>query len=104
MNPERVDGRLSELLREYRPAPALPPRFQEGVWRRIESTQAGKSARAPLWLDAVVSYLLRPKFAFAGLAVLLLVGTISGIRQGIQLARQESQAHYLAVVAPNLLH
>ena len=52
------EDKLSGLLRESRAAPPVPPRFQENVWRRIESAE---KRNAPLagdnWLDAVTIWL-----------------------------------------------
>jgi hypothetical protein len=102
INPE--DVRLGALLRASRPAPALPPRFQEGVWRRIEEAAAPvKSTGGITWLDALVALVLRPRFALAIATVLIVAGALLGVREGNQAARQDAQARYLAVVAPNSL-
>ncbi len=102
-NPE--DMKLSALLRESRSAPALPPRFQEGVWRRIEEAAApGQSAGGIAWLDALAALVLRPRLALATAAVLMVAGALLGVRDGGQMAKQDAQARYLAAVAPNSLH
>ncbi len=95
------DG-LASLLRAARATPALPPRFQDNVWHRIEGA-AGRNlpADADGWLDAVVGWVWRPRRAFALTAVLVLAGVGLGWNQGEQLARHEAQARYLAAVAPN---
>jgi hypothetical protein len=95
------DARLRALLSGSPPSPVLPPRFQEGVWRRIESTEARQAAESPGWLDSLVMWVFRPKFALTAVAALVLVGVILGVQQGTQTARQVAQAHYLAAVAPN---
>ena len=70
---------MREVLREWKVEAPVPPRFKEGVWRRIE--QAEKAAGPGLWarvehvLEAVLP---RPKFAFACVAVLLAVGVLGG--------------------------
>jgi hypothetical protein len=98
------DAKLGALLRESRIAPALPPRFQEGVWRRIEDAVApSKSIGSIVWLDALAALMLRPRLAFATVATLMLAGVLLGTYQGTQVARQDAQARYLAVVAPNPL-
>ena len=98
------EARLGAVLREARTTPSLPPRFQENVWRRIESAEA---RHIPVgdrnWLDAVVGWLLRPRLALAVAAVLVLTGVGLGWSQGKQLARHDAQARYLAAVAPNSL-
>jgi hypothetical protein len=102
INPE--DVKLGALLRESRITPTLPPRFQEGVWRRIEDAAApSKSIGGATWLDALAALMLRPRLAFATVAALALVGVLLGTYQGTQVARQDAQARYLAVVAPNSL-
>jgi hypothetical protein len=93
------DNKLQELLRTARTAPALPPRFQENVWRRIEDAEA--PARAESWLDALAALVLRPRFAFAAAAVLLLAGVLAGTMDGRQVARHDAQMNYLAAVAPH---
>jgi hypothetical protein len=90
------------LLKEARPAPPLPPRFQELVWRRLERAESLAEAPSRLaWLDRLVGRLLQPRLAVATLAVLLLAGGLMGVRSGAAAARQTAQARYLAAVAPN---
>jgi hypothetical protein len=101
-NRESNKGPLRDLLRSARPAPPLPPRFEEGVWRRIENAEAPDDA--PLrwaWLDGWAERLLRPRFALAGIAALLLVSGLAGVLSGTEMAKQTAQARYLAAVAPN---
>ena len=107
MNNENInpaDAKLGAWLHEARVAPALPPRFQEGVWRRIEKAEApARAAGDPTWLDALVVLLLRPRWAVPAAAVLIAAGALLGAREGGQLARHDAQAHYLAAVAPHSL-
>ena len=104
-NQEPADGKLSSLLRASRPSPGLPPRFQEGVWRRIEQPD---SARAPVaglnWIDALALWLMKPRFALAGVAALVLAGVLLGSIEGATQARQHAQERYLAAVAHPALH
>ena len=103
---EASDARLGALLREAsrNAGPALPPRFQEGVWRRIEEAAAPvKVAGGITWLDALVTLVLRPRLAMATATVLIVAGALLGVREGNQMAKQDAQARYLAVVAPNSL-
>jgi hypothetical protein len=103
-NIEPTDARLRELLRASHRAPPLPPRFQEAVWRRIETSEAaGRNASALGWLDLLVERLLRPRIALAGLAALVLLSGVAGALNGVASARQTAQARYLAAVAPNTL-
>ena len=96
MNPD--DAKLGALLREARGSPALPPRFQENVWRRMEAAEA--PARSESWLDALAAVILRPRYAYAAVAVLLLAGVSAGTFEGRQAARHDAQMNYLAAVAP----
>lgn len=102
-NPIPDDSKIAALLREARVAPALPPRLQEDVWRRIADAEAGKSVAPPTWLDILIAGIFRPRFALAAVSVLVIVGALLGLQQGNQLARQDAQARYLAAVAPNSL-
>ena len=98
------DARLGALLSESRTSQSLPPRFQENVWRRIESAEARNIAlNDGNWLDAMVSWIFRPRLAFAVVAVLVLTGVGLGWSRGEQLARHDAQARYLAAIAPNSL-
>jgi hypothetical protein len=103
-NIQSDDARLGTLLRASRVDPALPTRFQEGVWQRIEEADA--SAPTPggmAWLDALAALVLRPRFALAAAAVLIVAGAMLGVREGSQVAHQDAQARYLAAVAPRSL-
>lgn len=97
------DEKLRTLLRGARPAPALPPRFQENVWRRIKNAEAHKVPAAAPWLDALAGWLMRPRLAFAVAAVLLVAGFGFGWNHGHENERQEAQNRYLAAVAPDIL-
>jgi|SRR5579862_1339636 len=102
LNPE--DAKLSALLHESRAKPSLPPRFQEGVWRRIEEAEASpENSRGPSWLEAIVAWALRPRFAVAAAVVLIAAGSLAGVQQGRQTVREQAQARYLAAEAPNSL-
>jgi hypothetical protein len=101
---EASDARLGALLRASRVSPALPPRFQEGVWRRIEEAAAPVKVTGGItWLDALVTLVLRPRFALATATVLIVAGALLGVREGNQMAKQDAQARYIAAVAPNSL-
>jgi hypothetical protein len=95
------DTTFREVMRAARPSPSLPPRFQENVWRRIEDAEA--SVKSGSWLDAFAALVLRPRFAYATVATLVLAGVLLGTYQGAQSARQNEQARYVALVAPNPL-
>jgi hypothetical protein len=93
------DQKLTALLRDARPSPALPPRFQQNVWRRIEDAEA--PAKSESLLDALAALVLRPRFAVAVAAALLLAGVFAGMADGRQLAQRDAQMNYLAAVAPH---
>jgi hypothetical protein len=95
------DTKLREVLRAARPSPSLPPHFQENVWRRIEEAEAPPKSGS--WLDAFAALVLRPRFAYATVATLVLAGVLLGTYQGAQTVKQTEQARYLAAVAPNSL-
>jgi hypothetical protein len=104
-NLEPDDARLGALLRESRPTPSLPPRFQENVWRRVEQAAAsGAVVESSSWSDAVANWLVRPRLAFAVAVILVLVGVGLGLNHGVQQARADAQARYVAAVAPSVLH
>ena len=97
--PEEV--RLSSILRAARPAPTLPPGFQDAVWRRLERAEAHPhNFSLAVWLDNAVTMLLRPRLALAGALALLLMGMAIGVVQGESLANQRAKQQYLASVSP----
>jgi hypothetical protein len=95
------DPQVGALLREARVSPALPPRFQQNVWRRIEDAEA--PAPSASWLDALAALILRPRFALVAVTVLLLAGISAGTLEGRQTIRHDAQMNYLAAVAPHAL-
>lgn len=92
------ERKLGALLRAHRLSPALPPRFRENVWRRIEDAEAPEKTTS--WLDVLAALVLRPRFAVATAAALVLAGVLLGTLDGRQVARHEAQLNYLALVAP----
>lgn len=100
MNPNHTpndDPRLSGLLREARPATEVPPGFQDAVWRRIERRE---SAAAVTWLERLLSRVLRPQWAAASLAAVMLAGVLLGVRQTPPADHAAAQARYVASVNP----
>jgi hypothetical protein len=100
MNPD--DKKLSALLRQSRVSPSLPPRFQENVWRRLKDAET--PTKSDWWLDALAALIVRPRFAYASVLALILAGALLGTYQGSQSVKQDAQARYVALVAPNSLH
>lgn len=88
-NSNENDASLRALLKEWKPEASLPPRFQEQVWRRIESAEATPAPTvtlAQLFGNWLATKLPRPALATAYLGVLLLIGASAGWSQ----ARQET--------------
>lgn len=103
--PELNNEPLRTLLREARPAPHLPPRFQESVWRRLEKEDAPITRPTSLgWPQRWTERLLLPRFALASLALLLVAGGLTGFVSSADLVKQQAQERYLSAVAPNILH
>jgi hypothetical protein len=92
------DSELRALLRAGHPTPGLPPRFQEGVWRRLNRSE--QAVRAPGWFESLVTGLLRPGYASIGLAAVLLAGVGLGLRDPEANNPRTEQARYLASVSP----
>ena len=100
MNPETFspeDAKLGALLREMRANPALPPRFQESVWRRIERAE---TTPAPSWFDTLAARLFRPRLALAGFAAVMLLGALLGANAGSAQAGLTMQGRYVTAVDP----
>ena len=103
-HPTPEDATLRSILRECRPAPDLPPGFQDAVWRRIERTEARATGPpATDWLDRLALWVLRPNRAFAAAAALLLLGISLGIASGASHATELAKARYLDSVSPPTL-
>lgn len=98
-----ADERLRSLLRATRPSPALLPRFEENVWRRIEADEKRQAVNESGWLGLLAGWCLRPKFALALMAVVAVAGLGLGWIHAEQQARFAAQARYVAAVAPNSL-
>src|SRR6266567_2177028 len=98
------DPGLSALLRESRPAPPLPPRFQQEVWQRIERVQAAEATASPQnWFDSVLRRLLMPRFALAGAIALMVLSGFAGVLHGSVAAKDAARERYLASVAPSTI-
>ena len=94
------DPRLRDLLREAHPSPPLPPRFQEGVWQRVERSARHETSRPSMGFEAWVRGWFRPAYLAVGLAVAVLGGTWLGFRHGEARSRLGEQARYIASVDP----
>ena len=94
------DPQLRGLLREWQPDAALPPRFQESVWRRIERPDSAPVGIKWSWWERLAGQLLRPKWATAGLLTVVLLGGLSGFTTGADQAQSVAQGRYIASVDP----
>ncbi len=84
-NRNTEDSRLGRLLRTWRVEAEVPPRFAEGVWRRIEREE-GRADPAPAgwwrWLSGLAEAAVRPSFVAGYLALVLLLGAGAGFVSG----------------------
>ena len=93
---------LRAFLRGARPEPALPPGFQNAVWRRIDQfarERRGEGSRLNRF-EIVLGWLLNPVRACVAAVALLVVGVSIGIVQGNQAAHELARARYIASVSP----
>ena len=100
------DEALRKVLKEWRTDASLPPRFQEGVWRRIERAQAPAApsvwATIAHWIGMVLP---RPALAASYVAILLAIGVTVGWAQGHQQTarvKDELSQRYVRVLDPYL--
>ena len=98
-----TDGRLREVLREWKADAALPPRFQERVWKRIEAAEATPATAG--WADWLAIIFARPAFATVCATLMLIVGLSAGFwRANRDTTRWENELaqRYVAAVDPYL--
>lgn len=105
-SPNEHDPAFRATLREWTVTEPLPPRFQEQVWKRIESAEAvpvNRGSRWSLLTDWINALLPRPAFALVCAMALLLIGGAVGWTQARHEAAQVGdilEARYLRVVDP----
>ena len=97
------DTELKSLLQEWRITSALPPRFTEQVWKRIERAEVPGISL----VDAVSAWFAmafaRPAFAAAYVSALLVMGlTLGFVQANNKSARWERQleARYVQSIDP----
>lgn len=106
MKPESHDEKerqMQSLLQSWRVDAALPPRFEEQVWRRIASEET--PAVSPLvalriWLR---QFALKPAFAFSYATILIMLGLACGLWQAqtkVHRASDELSARYMQTIDP----
>lgn len=73
------DDALRAVLKQWRVEAPLPPRFEEGVWRRIARAEAHTLAQpVRRWLARWVVWFSRPAIATGWAALLLVAGVAAG--------------------------
>ena len=93
-------------MREWKVTEALPPRFQDGVWRRIERAQTRQAGSAwAVVANWIATVLPRPALATAYVTVLLAIGVTAGwaqARQQTARVHDELGQRYVRVLDPYL--
>ena len=101
--PFEYDKPLRKILSEWRVNAALPPRFQERVWKRIENAEMqSPNLWTAIW-KRLAAMLPRPAFAAAYIAALVLIGAAAGYQQGqskTEQVKSDMQARYVQMVDP----
>jgi hypothetical protein len=75
------DRSVDKVLGEWVVDAPLPPRFQEQVWQRLARAEAKPQATTTFWMllrSLIETNLPRPKFAYSYVAILVLLGVVSG--------------------------
>ena len=99
--PDADDAKLRVLLQQAHPAPTLPPRFQEDVWRRLDQAQRPRAATAPRpWLEWIFPGIRHPAYAAVGAGLVILAGAVWGTEAGTDQRHRADQVRYLAAVSP----
>ena len=101
--PHPDDGRLSQLLHEWKVGSPLPPRFNERVWHRLERKEVPAVDPLLLLRIWIAQAFARPRFAFSYAAALLLAGLLAGFWQAQVTSRRASEAlsaRYVQMVDP----
>ncbi len=105
LNPKfEQEEALDRALRQWSVDTALPPRFQEQVWRRIQRAETRRASALwtaiQRWLDSVLP---RPRIALTYLTALMVFGMAAGsVAAQIRTNRLEASlgARYLQAVDP----
>lgn len=103
MKSEGSDDALNKVLSEWRLNTPLPPRFQESVWRRIETAEAPHVTLWNLAAQWVGIVLPRPAMAVSYVAILLALGiSVGWVQARQQTAQVKSQLgqRYIQILDP----
>jgi hypothetical protein len=79
-DPEK-DRATDKVLKQWVVETPLPPRFPEQVWQRIARAEVSPDVTISFWTllrRLIETNLPRPKFAYSYVAILLLLGVVSG--------------------------
>jgi hypothetical protein len=89
---------LHAVLKEWKPPAALPPRFQEQVWRRIERAETAKPFRSNTikFANWMIRQMMKPAPATAYVMALLVVG--AGMGWGIAQQKTERVSSELSML------
>src|SRR5262249_26324229 len=102
--PNDPDRALNQVLREWKVDSSLPPRFDEGVWKKIERADSIRTATVWNLVQIRIAELFaRPALALCYVALLLVVGLAAGFwqgRVGSQRAAEKFSAQYVHDVDP----
>ena len=104
--PPQDDDPLRKVLRQWTVDAPLPPRFQEQVWQRIARAETKPEAAFTFWTllrRLLETTLPRPKFAYSYVAILLLLGVVSGAWAAqLKTSRLDSalSMHYVQSIDP----
>ena len=97
------DEDLRTTLRDWKVDSALPPRFQEQVWRRIEQNAPIQQDGWQLIRAWAARMFVRPSFALSYATILLFAGLLAGFWQGHAEEQRENQmlrTRYVQMVDP----
>ncbi len=82
IDPNDTNDRLGRVLQQWKVDAALPPRFQDDVWRRIKLGEArGVFSWWRDWVQLLEAAFRRPALAISYVAVLVLAGLSIGFAQ-----------------------
>ena len=105
--PQNHDEPLRKLLKEWRTDAALPPRFQEAVWQRIECADRARATVTPsawaVFTHWIGTMLPRPALAASYVSVLLVIGVTAGwaqAREANSRVKSDLGERYVRVLNP----
>lgn len=75
----------------------VPPGFRNAVWRRIEKPQGVTGSFA----ERLAEWILRPKLAAIGLAVVVVLAAGAGAIRGVKAGEHEARDRYVSAVDPS---